>query len=374
MFGDNYEKDIKGALRLNILSYWVNENNNEFIDYKNIFTKFKNIFDNLIELKNISKYCGERFDLVQAGGGNVSVKNDELMFIKASGYNLTNVDDKNGYTVINNKILFEDIKNNCIKDVVKYNLIGSKRGSIETYMHSILKKYTIHIHPIQINKILISKNSKEIINQIYPSGLIIDYFTPGIKVCNEIQKLYNNQNVIFLLNHGIIITCDFIDEIYILLEELINKFENYQNIDFDRYRLTNKISSVINSKCKLSNITYLCEDEIINKYFLNKKEIFQMKISFPDALIYCGAKILFNMDNLDSYMKSLGESPKIIVENDLIYINSHNLQKCKEIEDVFKSNIMILDSDFDKCFLSFEEICFLNNWDAEKYRKNINNI
>ena len=50
-------------------------------------------------------------------------------------------------------------------------------------------------------------------------------------------------------------------------------------------------------------------------------------------------------------------------------MNSHNIQKCKEIEDVFKSNFIVLDTEISKNFLSYEEICFLNNWDAEKYRK-----
>ena len=34
-----------------------------------------------------------------------------------------------------------DINNNAIKEVTEYNFIGNKRGSIETFMHSILKKY-----------------------------------------------------------------------------------------------------------------------------------------------------------------------------------------------------------------------------------------
>ena len=370
MFGDNYDKDIKGAHKLNILSYWVNDNNADFIDYKNIFLKFNTIFNNLIELKNISKYCGERFDLVQAGGGNISIKSDNLMFIKASGYNLTNVDEKNSYVVINNKIVLEDIQTSKISDnITKYNYIGKKRASIETYMHSILKKYTIHLHPIQINRILISENAREIIKQICPDGLIIDYFTPGIKVCNEINKRYDNHDIIFLLNHGIIITCDDINDLYILLEDLIKRFETYQNIHFERYKTTNKISNIINTKCNLSNVTYLCEDKSINEYLLNRKELFKMKITFPDALIYCGVKILFNLDNIDDYIKKFNDSPKIIIQNEFIYINSHNIHKCKEIEDVFKSNLIILDSEFDKNFLSFEEICFLNNWDAEKYRK-----
>lgn len=372
LFGDNYEKDIKGANNFNILSYWVNINNSDFIDYKNIYLKFTNIFNDLVEFKKISKYCGERFDLVQAGGGNISVKCDNLMFIKASGYNLTNIDEKNGYVVVNNKLLLEDIyMNNVSNDINKYNYIGTKRASIETYMHSILKKYTIHLHPIQINRVLISENSREIIENIYPDGLIIDYFTPGIKVCNEIKKYYDDHEIIFLLNHGIIITSNTIENVYNLLEDIVKKFENFQNINFNKYKLTNNISNIINTTFNLSNITYLCEDKIINDYFLNKKELFKMKISFPDALIYCGVKILFNINDLVEYKKSFNETPKIIIHDNLIYINSHNLQKCKEIEDVLKSNIIILDTNLNKKFLSFEEICFLNNWDAEKYRRNI---
>ena len=370
MFGDDFEKDIKGALNLNILSYWVNENNLDFINYQYIYNKFINIYNEILELKKLSKYCGERFDLVQAGGGNTSVKTNDLMFIKASGYNLTNVNEKIGYVVINNKLLIEDIKNNNVSDnITKYNYIGQTRPSIETFMHSILKKYTVHLHPIQINRILIAKDSKKIIKEIYPSGLVIDYFTPGVKVCNEIIKHYSNHKIIFLLNHGIIITSDNIEDIYTLLNDVLIKFENYQNIDFNKYKMTNQISNIINNTFSLNNITYLCEDKIINDYFLNKKELFKMKISFPDALIYCGIKILFDINDLDVYKKNFNETPKIIIYNNSIYINSHNLQKCKEIEDVFKSNLIILDTDLNKNFLSLDEICFLNNWDSEKYRK-----
>lgn len=370
MFGDNFEKDIIGAENLDIKTILVDNKSNIF-SYQKLLHDFQNIHTELEHLKIISKYCGERFDLVQAGGGNISVKYDKLMFIKASGYNLATVDEFNGYVTVNNELLLNDISNNNVGPVLTYNYIGNKRGSIETYMHSILKKYTLHLHPIQINKILISKQAHEIINYIYPNCLIIDYFTPGIKVCNEILKNYNNENVIFLINHGIIITSDNYNEVYILLEELLTKFESFLNINFNKYKFTSVLSKTINSILNINNISYLCEDSIINKYFLNKPELFKMDIAFPDALIYCGFKILFGLDNINNYLKLYNEYPKIIIEKEHIYIYSINLSKCKEIEDVLKSNIIILDTTLEKNFLSMDEICFLNNWDAEKYRKNL---
>jgi hypothetical protein len=238
-------------------------------------------------------------------------------------------------------------------------------------MHSILKKYTIHLHPIQINRILVSKEAKTIINEIYPNSLVIDYFTPGIKVCNEIKEKYNNENVIFLINHGIIITCDNYDEIHNLLEEVLEKFESYQHLDFSKYKHTNKITALVNDLFKTNNVSYLCEDTMIQYYLNNKLELFKESITFPDFLIYCGLETLFDLSYMEEYKNKYNEHPKIIIDNGTIYINSNSISKCKDIEEVLKSNLIILDTELDKNVLSFEEICFLNNWDAEIYRKNI---
>jgi FMN phosphatase YigB (HAD superfamily)/ribulose-5-phosphate 4-epimerase/fuculose-1-phosphate aldolase len=381
MIGDDFNKDINGALNMNILPYWFNTINSivtssksytkyiEFNSFRVLYNEFNDIQHGLNKLKQISKYCGERFDLVQAGGGNTSVKHQNLMFIKASGYNLANIDENNGYVTIDNTILLEDIKNNQVKEVTEYNFIGNKRGSIETFMHSILKKYTIHLHPIQINRILVTKQAKTIINEIYPNSLVIDYFTPGIKVCNEIKEKYNNEKIIFLINHGIIVTCDKYDEIFNLLEDILEKFESYQDLDFSKYKHTNKISALVNDLFKTNNVSYLCEDTTIKYYLNNKLELFKESITFPDFLIYCGLETLFDLSYMEEYKNKYNEPPKIIIENGNIYINGNSISKCKDIEEVLKSNLMILDTELDKNVLSFEEICFLNNWDAEKYRK-----
>jgi rhamnose utilization protein RhaD (predicted bifunctional aldolase and dehydrogenase) len=160
------------------------------------------IHDELIRFESLSKFCGERFDLVQAGGGNTSVKHHEWMFIKSSGINMSNITPFNGYSVINNCLVMDDISSNNIKDIMSYNVIGKRRGSIETFMHSFLKKYTVHLHPIQTNRILISKDAIEVIRRLFPDALCIDYFTPGIILCNEIRQNYNNEKIIFLKNHG----------------------------------------------------------------------------------------------------------------------------------------------------------------------------
>jgi hypothetical protein len=105
--------------------------------------------------------------------------------------------------------------------------------------------------------------------------------------------------VIFLLNHGIIITTDNISEVYNLINDVLEKFESYQNMDFLKYKNTNKISKTINSVFKIDNVSYLCEDEVINSYLSQKIELFKESITFPDFLIYCGVKVLFGLENID---------------------------------------------------------------------------
>ena len=61
------------------------------------------------ELKNLlelSHYAGNRWDLVQAGGGNTSVKINDIMYIKASGYLLAELNDDFGVA----KVDLEKIK------------------------------------------------------------------------------------------------------------------------------------------------------------------------------------------------------------------------------------------------------------------------
>jgi FMN phosphatase YigB (HAD superfamily)/ribulose-5-phosphate 4-epimerase/fuculose-1-phosphate aldolase len=375
--GDNYEKDIQGAINAKIFGYWFHKNNVEndkyieFNSFTNLLTHFHVILDELNKFSELSRFCGERFDLVQAGGGNSSVKINDWMFIKASGYHLTNISTKNGYAIINNKKLLNDIQNHDLKQVTDYNIINKIRPSIETFMHSILKKYTVHLHPLQTNRILISNFAEEIVKELFPDSLIIKYLTPGIKVCNEIKRNYNNENIIFLINHGIIITSDDYNEIYILLEKVITTFENYQKLNFDKYKFTNILSKYIKKQFNVDCISYLCENKTIYEYLLLKPQLLKERITFPDALIYCGIEIsiINKVDELIEYYKKNNELPKIIIIDENIYIIGIHLNKCKEIEDVLCSNLIILDSEYNKNYLSIEEICFLNNWDAEKYRK-----
>ena len=70
----------------NLYAFWFNNNDFnikdqylEFNNYKDLNLFFKKYYDSLTDYLEISNYVGERFDLVQAGGGNTSFKTENLI-------------------------------------------------------------------------------------------------------------------------------------------------------------------------------------------------------------------------------------------------------------------------------------------------------
>ena len=100
--------------------------------------------DELSDFVQISRYAGERFDLVQAGGGNSSVKldNDEML-IKASGFLLSEVTKDRGFSTVDTKKVANILTNKAIKSETN----SRKRESIAANLinEAILDKKIVHL-------------------------------------------------------------------------------------------------------------------------------------------------------------------------------------------------------------------------------------
>ena len=345
------------------------------------------------EIKNLirlSKYAGMREDIIQAGGGNTSVKiNDETMFIKSSGYQLSEMEENVGYSKVNYKKIVDyfkshlDIKRSDEKELLENTLIEGKRPSIETFLHSITEKYTLHTHPLLINVFTSRKNGMKELKSMFPDSLVIDYQTPGIFLAKEFfdkfLKLENPQkiNIVFLKNHGLIVSGKNMDEVIELHESILETLENKLKVNMQAYRnstfLFKKLEDFIEN-----NIVYLCENSRI-KNFIENNSIEDINYCFsPDSLIYCNKKILLlNKDDdmlevIKNHSLKYGNFNVVYFENEL-YIIAPNVKKAKEIESVLSFNLQVLElnKNDEMDFLTEEEQNFLLNWDSEKYRKNL---
>ena len=392
MIGDSFENDIQSVNLLDIYGFWFHKNNFklnkkyiEFNHFKQLTDFFHNYYIETNRFIQLSKYCGERYDLVQAGGGNISFKIDNLLFIKSSGCLLGDMETNKNYVcldqnnIVNNLINIQnenkkfrekEAKQLCDDSIL---FLKNYKPSIETTMHCLTKKYTVHLHPLQFLKICGLKNCNDLLKEKFSDYCFIDYFTPGIDVAMELKKVYKNEGLIFLKNHGIVLTSDTIEKLYILLENTIYNLEEIINVNFNIYKFTNYVSKLMNKITNKLTISYLSCDLNINQLY---NENINLTPYFPDKLVYCGIDIVYLNNNFEKdiikiidYQNKYHELPKLFLYNNNIYINSNSIKKCIEIESLLKSHLICYDENNN--ILSDEENNYLNNWDAEKYRKNI---
>jgi len=408
MVGDNRDRDIEGAKNMGIYTllfrkpylvymgsqaaYESGTLNPTLFSHKpeldtksGSFSSYTELLEVLTYLKSdvdiithLSRYFGERFDLTQAAGGNISIKNRYAMLIKSSGIQLADVTNKTGYSLIKNDRtngtqqfyhikdagLKKDVIEGNYKELEYYNMFNTKRASMETYMHSCLNKYVIHLHPIQVNKILVRKDAREIIEELFPGSIFIDYVKPGIELSTVIKNEVKDDTVskvIFLANHGMIFSTDDYSEIKDRIENILLTCENYLDLDYSTYKCTNIISDMKGN----NSISYF--SDILSQHIFNFKSI------FPDKVIYCGTKYIDMNKALTNKEHSEidWDNISIFINYDRLYISSTSLNKCREIESVFKAHLMILENNDNISFLSKNDENNLLNMEEEKYRQKI---
>ena len=193
----------------------------------------------------VNKTIGESLPLVQSKGGNISAKIDNKLIIKESGGKIKNVNYSTGYSILDYKnfnidnLTSDKELHKFLLDSVKNSVY--KKPSMETGFHTGFKKYVFHLHPIYLNCILCLENAEEVIKKIFTNLFeysFINYFNPGYQLTKEILKKEKLKDIIFLKNHGLIISSnDCYDGIYYVsqinklskeyIKEHINSFEEF---------------------------------------------------------------------------------------------------------------------------------------------------
>lgn len=203
----------------------------------------------IANLVNLSRAIGSNIAYVQGGGGNISVKiSDDLMAIKASGYELKNLTETDGFAFVNhaqvNKKIAELCKNGSGSDeefsheikaaTQKIDSYPDLRPSMETGFHSLLPfNYVVHSHSVYVAILLCSLEGKKIAEEIFSDFLWISYENPGWNVTAAIFNGLKKQpkpKIIFLQNHGLIVAGDDENEVLNLHESINQKIKNYFKI------------------------------------------------------------------------------------------------------------------------------------------------
>ncbi|MCG8309880.1 MAG: SDR family NAD(P)-dependent oxidoreductase [Cytophagales bacterium] len=372
----------------------------------------------LNQLIEISRHYGNDKDFTIASGGNTSVKNDEIMYVKASGFELGKIGEE-GYVALDRKIL-EDLKTKTYSSKtdereaqVKSDLLRSRRypeqnrrPSVEASVHHAIRyKFVVHMHPTLVNAVICSKNARETIEELFGEAQVfIPYITPGYVLYKEIENQNNKYfeahgrypQVFFLQNHGVFVGAETLDEVKEKYDWIVGAIkEKITNVleveDLEIHENFMEIVPAIRAalsvnKLKLARVR--C-NTLIDSFLKSDEKLRYLSRPFtPDGIVFCGCKPLIveegdgvkeTLENftsgLSEYRTRLGYDPKIIMVRGLgVIAPGDNINAADVAIDVFEDVLKIVH--YSRNFggpspMNPEDVKFIEEWEVEAYRKGL---
>jgi NAD(P)-dependent dehydrogenase (short-subunit alcohol dehydrogenase family)/rhamnose utilization protein RhaD (predicted bifunctional aldolase and dehydrogenase) len=372
------------------------------------------------ELIEISKYYGKNKDYVIAEGGNTSFKDDDTIWIKASGQSLALLNE-DGLVALNRQKLQtistsiysddplvreEQVKEDMFRSILDQG--RNKRPPVETSLHVIIQyKYIVHLHPTLINGLLCSRNARSLTQKLFgESVLFVPYTDPGytlfkkleseILLCRE--KFSHDPQIMFLENHGLFVAADTTEEIKKLYDNIIQKIKEQISPIADITPLPyNPILHKVLPTIRIllsgeqPGIVRFRHNTLIAKFYQNQQEFH--KISLPltrDIIVFCKTRYLYIEQSatsekiLDSlryqlphFISEYGYLPKVIIIKDMgVFAVSESYSAAEECLDVYEDLIKI-SYYASQCggikFLIPEQVAFIDKLEVENIRPKVSN-
>jgi len=375
-----------------------------------------NFLGQLVEISNL---LGKDPELVLAGGGNTSYKNESELYIKASGTSLSDITD-DGFVVMDRSSLKkiwgenypsdDDLREKAVlKDIMsaRRHDQSTKRPSVEVLLHDMFpQRFVVHTHPTIINAITCSLEGKQAMVRLFGEhALWIDETKPGFLLASTVKTSVNEYNsrmrkplnILFMQNHGLLVAADTIEEINSLHDTILNTVKqniciatDFSPIEYDKNKaamLAPAIRMIIagegtaivtfRNNCDIND---LVQDEVsfnlINSPFT------------PDHIVYCRHKFLFIkakpdiekqykeiISGIDSYKNEYKGLPKIIAVEKLgVFVCGKSRKEVLNALDLFEDAVKVFI--YSKSFggpkyMSSDLVSFIVNWESESYRQKI---
>jgi rhamnose utilization protein RhaD (predicted bifunctional aldolase and dehydrogenase) len=330
----------------------------------------------ILDFKNISYQLGSNLSLVQAAGGNTSMKSNDSMLIKASGTWLSNSLKEDVFVEVDLNSIKKKINNkqddNFSEDIISKNDL---RPSTETSFHALIDfKYVLHVHSTSTIANAISFNSAtNLTKQLGDNFAFIPYIRPGFPLTMSMKNIITpGIQIIILENHGLIVAGDDLEKTYDLLLNTHKKLDVIINYNFSFGK---------ESTSKDVDEYQLKNDEKYNFFKTTDEKFFSAfsKSFYPDHVIFLGPGVptFENAQEAVNFLnklkdKNLNLPPYIILKGVGLYEQNSAIPAAKEMIDCFLEVLLRTNFDEELKPLSESQENDLLNWDAEIYRQSIN--
>jgi rhamnose utilization protein RhaD (predicted bifunctional aldolase and dehydrogenase) len=318
-------------------------------------------------LRALSAKLGADPLLVQAAGGNTSIKHDGVMWIKASGTWLRDAETKDIFVPLDMATLTEGLTSNspdcenCLPYVRQdLNALGL-RPSIETSVHGRMpQRVVLHVHCVNTIAWAMRDDAElQLASRLESfNWSFIPYARPGLQLSLAIaQNLKPHSNVMVLQNHGLAVAADTVVKAEALLLAVVDKLRCPMRVcaapDDDVLQAACKGSDYVPATHATSHVPAL--DDLAFQFGCSQ-------VYYPDHVVFLGASIPTDITSKAPAVAVPGKG--VLIRKDA-KLSVEPMLRC--LGDVF----LRTQSDAQLKALSTAEIDQLLNWDAEKYRQTL---
>jgi len=197
------------------------------------------------ELLSISGFFGRNKEYGTAGGGPISFKDNETIWVKATGIPPGGINEDDLVALNREKLglisalTYSDDVNSREEEVETeiFNAIldpgRGKRPNGETLLHNLINyRFVLHLQPTLLNGLLCSRNARNLTVQLFGEKvLFIPYADPGYNLFKRLdseivkfrEKFMSDPQIIFLENQGSIFSADTTEEIRRKFDEVVGR-------------------------------------------------------------------------------------------------------------------------------------------------------
>ena len=184
---------------------------------------------------SLSNRYGKNPAFVLAGGGNTSVKEGDVMYVKASGTRLATITEE-GFVPVRRSDLRATMAKDYpsadrereaafLQDVQKARILENetRRPSVEALLHALFpQKYVLHLHPTKLNGLTCGQKGEAAARRLFGDDVLwIPLCRPGYilgKLCFEAMEAYRaktgkDADRILLQNHGVFVAGDTVEDV-----------------------------------------------------------------------------------------------------------------------------------------------------------------
>jgi len=387
----------------------------------------------LQDMIEMSRAAGADCRLVQAGGGNTSVKTDEgrLMFVKASGTSMAQMQEGRGYRVADVAKCLEILQDKSLQEmsaVAREQEIvrrlgeccvdeGEGRPSVETSLHALLGRCVLHTHPSVVNGLLCAAEGLEALQELFgalePPFLYLQYTDPGYPLAVRLKtelSLYRDRSgclpeVIFLENHGLFVSAEGLERALGLTRQICTRIEaEWQQRAGTREggisRPPDEMTQIVAEIRAAMRRSYarvygwpvlveFCEGEPVKSFLAqpNARALVSGSALMPDQVVYCKGMPLW-LDPEESPQAS-AEAAEALIGGAAagcdtpacLLVDGVGLFAAARDPNSLRAAIATMEASLETlsvaaCFggprgMSEQAVEYIRNWEAEKFRQNL---